>query len=225
MRRFKCLNPQCPQKTFVERIEDLARAKQRRTVGFHVASNAIAQALGGSAAARLSVKLGMPTSRDTFLRALRRSRSEVTMAPPAVVGIDDWAITRGHRYGTIVVDLRRHTPKPREAAQLADVSLLSQTQPAHEEAAFPLMAWDLDQRTVKNFVQAGEYPERSPTGSGPMLLEAARTAGARVLYCSVRESTNGRIHRHRDGDSTPGTQNLQHPWRRARSTRSTPFRF
>ena len=259
MRRFKCLNPQCPQKTFVERIEDLAPAKQRRTVGFHVASNAMAQALGGSAAARLSVKLGMPTSRDTFLRALRRSGGEVTMAPPAVVGIDDWAITRGRRYGTIVVDLarrcpievldgrestnvaewlqrhpsiqvvardragaysdaaetaipraqqvadrwhllvnlhetverllRRHTSRLREAAQLADVSLLSQTQPVHEEAAFPLMAWqklsmerraarlaryeevvrlraqgltfkaigratDLDQRTVKNFVQA-----------------------------------------------------------------------
>jgi hypothetical protein len=59
VRRFKCLNPQCPQKTFVERIEDLAPAKQRRTVGFHVASNAMAQALGGSAAARLSVKLGV----------------------------------------------------------------------------------------------------------------------------------------------------------------------
>ncbi len=279
VRRFKCLNPQCPQKTFVERIEDLAPAKQRRTVGFHVASNAMAQALGGSAAARLSVKLGMPTSRDTFLRALRRSGGEVTMAPPAVVGIDDWAITRGHRYGTIVVDLarrcpievldgrestnvaewlqrhpsiqvvardragaysdaaetaipraqqvadrwhllvnlhetverllRRHTSRLREAAQLADVSLLSQTQPVHEEAAFPLMAWqklsmerraarlaryeevvrlraqgltfkaigratDLDQRTVKNFVQAGEYPERSPTGSGPMLLDPYR---------------------------------------------------
>jgi transposase len=110
VRRFKCLNPQCPQKTFAERIEDLAPAKQRRAVGFHVASNAMAQALGGSAAARLSVKLGMPTSRDTFLRALRRSGSEVTMAPPEVFGIDDWAITRGHRYETIVVDLKRRCP-------------------------------------------------------------------------------------------------------------------
>jgi transposase len=279
VRRFKCCNPQCPRMTFVEPIEALAPAKQRRTVGFSVASCTIAQALGGSAAARLSVKLGMPTSRDTFLRALRRLGSEVTMAPPAVVGIDDWAITRGHRYGTIVVDLerrcpievldgrestnvadwlqrhpsiqviardragaysdaaetaipraqqvadrwhllvnlhetverllRRHTSKLREAAQLADVSLLSRTQPVHEEVAFPLMAWQklsmerraarlaryedvvrlraqgltfkaigrataLDQRTVKNFVQAGEYPERSPTGSGPMLLDAYR---------------------------------------------------
>src|SRR6202041_336413 len=37
--------------------------------------------------------------------------------------------------------LRRHTAKLREAAQLANVSQLSQTQPVQEEAAFPLMAW------------------------------------------------------------------------------------
>ena len=49
----------------------------------------------------------MPTSRDTLLRALRRQGSKVTMAPPVIVGIDDWAIARGHRYGTIMVDLER----------------------------------------------------------------------------------------------------------------------
>jgi transposase len=110
VRRFKCLNPQCPRMTFVEPVESLAPTKQRGTVGFRGASCAIAQALGGSAGARLSAKLGMPNSRDTLLRALRRLGSEVTMAPPAVVGIDDWAITRGHRYGTIVVDLERRCP-------------------------------------------------------------------------------------------------------------------
>ncbi len=35
-------------------------------------------------------------------------------------------------------------------------------------------ATELDQRTVKNFVQAGEFPERSPCGSGPMLFDAYR---------------------------------------------------
>ena len=41
--RFKCLNPQCPQTTFVEPIEDLAPAKHRRTVGFSAASCAMAR--------------------------------------------------------------------------------------------------------------------------------------------------------------------------------------
>ena len=35
-------------------------------------------------------------------------------------------------------------------------------------------ATDLDQRTVSNFLRAGEYPERSPRSSGPTLLDAYR---------------------------------------------------
>jgi len=32
------------------------------------------------------------------------------MTAPTIIGIDDWAIARGHRYGTIVVDLERRCP-------------------------------------------------------------------------------------------------------------------
>ena len=66
----------------------------------------------------------MPTSRDTLLRGLRRLGGEVSPATPVVVGIDDWAITRGHRYGTIVVDLERRCPievlDGRESTSVAD---------------------------------------------------------------------------------------------------------
>ncbi len=110
VRRFKCINVQCSRKTFLEQIQGFAKPRQRRTIGLSGAWCAMAQALGGSAAARLSRKLGMPASRDTFLRELRCLGREVTMAPTVVVGIDDWAITRGHRYGTIVVDLERRCP-------------------------------------------------------------------------------------------------------------------
>jgi transposase len=37
-----------------------------------------------------------------------RSHSPGSCAPPHVVGIDDWAWKRGHRYGTIICDLERH---------------------------------------------------------------------------------------------------------------------
>ena len=110
MRRFKCVNRQCSQATFAEQIDALALPKKSRTVGLDGAWRSIVQALGGSAASRFSTTLGMPTSRDTLLRGSRRLGSKVTPATPVVVVIDDWAITRGHRYRTIVVDLERRCP-------------------------------------------------------------------------------------------------------------------
>jgi transposase len=107
--RFKCSNSRCPSRTFVERIDTLARSYQRRTWSHARALQAIGFALGGAAAARLAQELGLRASRQTVLRELHRARPR-EKHPPRVIGIDDWAIAKGHHYGTIVVDLERREP-------------------------------------------------------------------------------------------------------------------
>lgn len=118
VRRFKCTNANCPRRTFAENIHALAGRYQRRTRSQARALHALGHALGGEAAARLADLLGLRTSADTVLRELRRVPERKRKPRPRVVGIDDWAIARGHQYGTIIVDLERREPD-REAIAVA----------------------------------------------------------------------------------------------------------
>ena len=74
-------------------------------------------------------RLGMPVSDTTILAGLRKyagARSETGSLASSVrvAGVDDWAWRKGHKYGTIIVDLERRAVvdvlADRSAATMAD---------------------------------------------------------------------------------------------------------
>ncbi|WP_237574275.1 MULTISPECIES: transposase [Burkholderiaceae] len=50
-----------------------------------------------------------------MLRLLKRNGQKhvATTSNPAIVGVDDWAFKRGHRYGTLLVDIEQRRPLDR----------------------------------------------------------------------------------------------------------------
>lgn len=104
VRRFVCVHPACPRRTFSEPLPEVVAPSARRSVRLANEQRQLGLQVGGEMAARIAQRQGMPLSPATILRLVGRTQL-AERATPSLLGVDEWSYRKRLDFKTILVDL------------------------------------------------------------------------------------------------------------------------
>lgn len=105
--RWRCRNRHGAVRFFTMPLGGVVEAHARETNGARDLTVLIGHAWGGLPGQRLMSRLSMATSDDTILRRLKHLAREPITSDLRVIGVDEWAWSKGQTFGTILVDLEQ----------------------------------------------------------------------------------------------------------------------
>ncbi len=150
VRKWICPEALCSQHIFAERFPEVVQRYARMTDRLIKALQSTGVLTNGADAAQIASSFGMPTTAKTIIRRVLQLPlpSEGSVYK---VGVDEWAWKKGHRYGTILVDLE----KRRVVQLLADRSVETSKAWLRKHPEIDLVSRDRG-KLQKNFAEALE---------------------------------------------------------------------